>query len=180
MKYRTIVADPPWRMPTGGVANAQSWDAGRKPSTLPYRTMAPWDIENLPVASLADEPAHLYLWTVNAYIESAYVIVREWGFRPSQLLVWAKTPRGLGMGGTFTNTTEFVLFAWRGSCAPLQREDSSWWNWRRGSHSQKPDAFMDMVERVSPGPYLEMFARRQRLGWDTWGNEALQHVEIGV
>ena len=47
------------------------------------------------------------------------------------------------------------------------------------AHSAKPDAFIDIVEQVSPGPYLEMFARRQRLGWDTWGNEALEHVSIG-
>ncbi len=49
---------------------------------------------------------------------------------------------------------------------------------KRGGHSAKPDAFADLIEQVSPGPYLEMFARRQRLGWDTWGDEALEHVQI--
>lgn len=58
--------------------------------------------------------------------------------------------------------------------------DTRWFAWPRGPHSQKPEAFLDMVEQVSPGPYLEMFARRQRLGWDTWGNEALNHVEMGA
>jgi N6-adenosine-specific RNA methylase IME4 len=46
------------------------------------------------------------------------------------------------------------------------------------AHSQKPEAFLDLIERVSPGPYLELFARRNRLGWDTWGDQALQHVEV--
>ena len=46
--------------------------------------------------------------------------------------------------------------------------------------SAKPEAFIDLVEQVSPGPYLELFARRQRLGWDTWGNEALEHVELSA
>lgn len=165
-------------MPSGGAANSQSWDAGRKPSTLPYDTMSVFDVEALPVKELAAEDAHLYLWTVNAWLESSYEIVRVWGFKPSQLLVWAKTPRGLGLGGAFTNTTEFVIFGWRGSCNPLERQDSSWWNWKRGPHSAKPEAFMDMVERVSPAPRLEMFARRNRLGWDTFGNEALEHLAI--
>ncbi len=58
------------------------------------------------------------------------------------------------------------------------RCDTRWWLWPRGKHSQKPDAFLDVVERVSPAPRIELFARRQRLGWDTWGNEALEHVEL--
>ena len=49
--------------------------------------------------------------------------------------------------------------------------DRNWWEWKRDKHSKKPEAFQDIVETVSPGPYLEMFARRQRAGWDTWGNE---------
>lgn len=58
------------------------------------------------------------------------------------------------------------------------RVDTRWFQWPRGAHSAKPEAFLDLVEQVSPGPYLELFARRQRLGWDTWGNEALEHVEM--
>lgn len=177
-RYRTVVADPPWPMPTGGPRKANAWNTGAPPSTLPYPRMTLDEIAALPVDDLATDSAHLYVWTVNAFLEQTYEIVRGWGFRPSQLLVWAKSPRGLGMGGAFTNTTEFVMFAWRGSCSPLERVESSWWHWRRGEHSAKPEAFLDLVERVSPAPRLEMFARRQRLGWDTWGNEALEHVEI--
>ena len=58
------------------------------------------------------------------------------------------------------------------------REPRSWWEWPRGRHSEKPDAFLDMVERISPAPRLELFARDQRLGWASWGNEALNHVEL--
>lgn len=81
-------------------------------------------------------------------------------------------------GGTFMSTTEFVLFCRRGSLRAKQRVDRQWFEWPRGAHSAKPEAFLDMVEATSPGPYLELFARRQRLGWDTWGNEALKHVDI--
>ncbi len=75
-------------------------------------------------------------------------------------------------------TTEFVLFAWKGSGSVKRRGPSTWFTWPRGRHSAKPEAFQDLVEQVSPGPYLELFARRQRLGWDTWGNQALCHVDL--
>lgn len=138
------------------------------------------DIHALRISELAAPESHLYVWTTNAFLEATYPLVRGWGFRVSQVLVWAKPPRGLGMGGAFTNTTEFVMFAWRGRLAPKRRMDTSWFNWPRSEHSRKPEAFLDIVEQVSPGPYLELFARRNRLGWDTWGNQALGHAEVAV
>jgi len=66
----------------------------------------------------------------------------------------------------------------RAETPPPQRSDSRWYEWPRGRHSAKPEAFLDMVERISPPPYLELFARRQRLGWATWGNECLNHVQL--
>lgn len=56
--------------------------------------------------------------------------------------------------------------------------DTRWFQWPRGLHSEKPEAFLDLVEQVSPGPYCELFARRDRLGWDTWGNESLGTAEL--
>lgn len=171
-RYRTIVADPPW-----SVHQPPVWTSGKN-RRLPYRTMSVDDIEALPVADIADTDCHLYLWTINRYVEDAYRIVRAWGFSPSTLLVWCKEPIGMGVGGAYALTTEHVLFARRGRGAFEQREPTSWWRWKRGEHSAKPEAFLDMVERVSPAPRLEMFARRNRLGWDTWGNESLNHVEL--
>lgn len=68
----------------------------------------------------------------------------------------------------------------KGESTATGRAAGRWFTWPRGRHSEKPEAFFDLVEQVSPGPYLELFARRQRLGWDTWGNEALEHVELAV
>lgn len=183
-RYRTIVADPPWDMPSGGPYAGQArWRTStRRPSELPYDPMSVADLSDLPVADWADDDAHLYLWTVNAYVELSYDLARSWGFKPSTLLTWCKTPLGLGLGGAYVQTTEFALFCRRGSLKALKRVDTSWWHWTRphNNHSAKPDAFLDVVEQVSPGPYLEMFARRQRLGWDTWGDEALGHVELSA
>jgi len=188
-RYRTIVADPPWPMPeTGrttrgetdskGVYTAKggrqvdgTWWGKHRGGTikLPYKTMTLAEIAGLPVVELAAPDAHLYVWTTNRFLEETYGIVRGWGFRPAQMLVWCKPPMGVGFGGAFTVTTEFVLFARRGTLPHAARQDSSWWQWSRVyenghiAHSAKPDAFLDLVEQVSPGPYLEMFSRRARL-----------------
>lgn len=174
-RYSTIVADPPWN-----VGRGPEWGSGGGSRPLTYPTLEVDEIAELPVASLAEKRAHLYLWTINAYIEDAYEIARHWGFRPVVLLTWCKEPHGIGLGGTFVQTTEHVLFARRGVCPAAERMDSTWWRWSRGAHSAKPEAFLDMVERISPAPRLEMFARRNRLGWATWGNEALEHVTMDV
>jgi N6-adenosine-specific RNA methylase IME4 len=142
---------------------------------LPYATLAISEIAALPVQDLVHlDGAHLYLWTTNRFLPDAFDVLDVWGFGYSQLLVWCKTPRGRGPGGAFAQNAEFVLFARCGLPITNERVDSVWFNWTRTSrHSEKPEAFLDLVESVSPGPYLEMFSRRARLGWDTWGDEAL-------
>jgi len=168
--FRCIVADPPWAVKRG---SPQGRPKGVQMASqpLPYPTMTVDEIKAMPVAGVADKAAHLYLWTINRYVEQAYVVARAWGFAPSTLLVWAKTPKGLALGGTYALATEFCLFARRGTLASARREESNWWHWKRGRHSAKPEAFQDMVETVSPGPRLELFARRARPGWTVWGNE---------
>jgi len=176
-KYRTIVADPPWpvRQPP------KVFKSGTTNAPLPYSTMTVQEIAALRPAELTAPSAHLYLWTVNRFVRDAYDVINAWGFTPAMLLTWCKEPMGIGPGRQYASTTEFVLFAWRG---PQEREprrvERNWWVWPRGRHSEKPDVFLDIVESVSPGPYLELFSRRARLGWDTWGNEALQGTELVV
>jgi N6-adenosine-specific RNA methylase IME4 len=121
----------------------------------------------------------LFLWTTTPFLEAAHQIVRAWRFKPVATLVWCKPPGVAAVGGTFASNVEFVIYAKRGAPKMRGTVPTRWFTWpRSGRHSQKPAAFLDMVEQVSPGPYLELFARRQRLGWDTWGNEALEHVEL--
>jgi N6-adenosine-specific RNA methylase IME4 len=165
--YSTIVADPPWYYEQGGPYSGV-WASG--PRVPPYSSMSVAEIRDLPVGDLADADSHLYLWTTNRYLRESFALAEWWGFDHSQVLTWCKPPKGIGPGGAFCTTTEFVLFCRRGSLAPLQRVDSSWWLWPRGPHSVKPAAFLDLVEQVSPGPYVELFARAPRLGWDSWGH----------
>lgn len=176
VRYRTIVADPPWNVlrPAGGTWAGNS--SGNRPQTYPTMSLA--EIKALRVEAWADDDAHLYLWTVNKYVEDAYAVARAWGFAPSALLTWCKKPQGKGPGGLFSITSEFVLYAKRGSEPRRMVIPTSWFTWPRRSQSSKPEAFYDLVESVSHGPYLEMFARRARFGWDYWGDESLSTVEM--
>jgi N6-adenosine-specific RNA methylase IME4 len=194
MRYATIVADPPWAYPEGWPIGSEDgqvsrhaarrgvpFEKGRR-TAMHYEQLSVAEIAALPVPDLAAPAAHLYLWTTNRYLFDARQVAEAWGFRYAQLLVWAKTPMGIGPGGTWAQSTEYVLFCRRGSLKSLRRFDSTWFGWKRmgKAHSRKPDAFLDMVEQASPGPYVEMFARRARFGWDYWGDQSLGTAEMAV
>jgi N6-adenosine-specific RNA methylase IME4 len=180
--YSTIVADPPWPYAdaNGASSTLQIRDDlrhGRQVKDLGYSTMSIADLCAMPVKALASKDAHLYLWVTNSFMEEGHQIARAWGFTPKTILTWVKThqddPGRVSMktGYYFRGATEHVIFAVRGSL-PLQTEDAqpTAYLWPRiGAHSVKPDAFGDLVERCSPGPYLELFCRRPRMGWDSWG-----------
>ena len=171
-KFGCIVVDPPW--PNQGRLESK-WGGNTngvvKSISVPYDTISIDDIISLPVGSMAAKASHLYLWVVNRYVPDAYVVVNSWGFKVSTMLTWCKAPMGLGMGGTYVQTTEHLLFCRRGTWKSKCRIDSTWFPWTRTKHSVKPPASYGMIESVSKGPYLELFARRNRAGWTTWGDE---------
>jgi N6-adenosine-specific RNA methylase IME4 len=161
--YPTIVADPPWRYGSPGSSPA---NAERHYPTMPTPEIAA-------LVPPAAEDAHLWLWALNGMMEDAYHVCRSWGFSPITLITWCKPQPGVGH--YFRTNTEQCIFAARGRpMVPDTKPLGTWFRWPRGRHSEKPDAFYDLVEQVSPGPRLEMFSRRARLGdWVTWGDEAL-------
>lgn len=166
--YRTIVADPPWRYIHA---------ASNKRALPDYRTMTLGELVELPVHGLADDDAHLYLWVTNAMMEHGHRLARAWGFTVFNIGTWCKP--GPGVGHYFRTNTEHFLFCSRGRAAvPSDKIMSSWFQWPRGRHSEKPEAFFELVEQISPGPYVELFARRGRLGWDSWGDESLGTAEM--
>lgn len=164
-EYRTIVADPPWRYSNRSTRGA----AEDHYQTLTVEELcdpARWLGAPLPVA----ENAHLYLWTTNAFLRDAFAVMEAWGFVYKTCLTWVKPQ--IGLGNYFRNSTEHALFGVRGKMRTTARDVPTWFQAKRGRHSAKPESFLDLVERSSPGPYLELFSRRQRFGWDTWGDEA--------
>lgn len=182
--FRCIVADPPWQQDTGPDAWGTTGESGH--DALSYAQMSLDRIKAMPVERHAADDAHLYLWTINRYIEQAYEVVRAWGFQPSVLLTWAKTPHGVGLGDAFRLTTEFILYARRGSLEESRICPTTWFNWPRGIHSRKPDEFYELVESMTPAPHgerdrLELFARRERTGWTAWGDEiASEQINAAV
>ena len=158
--YRTIVADPPWRYQSA----ATKADARKR-----YSTMSMDELFDMPVAHLADASCHLWLWCTNGLMEDGYRVVRSWGFSPLTIVTWCKPAPGVGY--YLRNNTEHCILASKGKpMVPDEKPLSTWHVWPRGSHSAKPQAFFDLVEQVSPGPYVELFARAPRLGWDHWGH----------
>lgn len=147
---------------------------------LEYPSMSVDAIKAMRVTDVAATDAHLYLWTTNGYLRDAFDVAQAWGFQYSTTLVWAKKIMGGGLGGAFGISTEFLLFCRRGSLAHQRKHEGTWFDFKRPydlrgkpNHSAKPGEFYAVIEGVSPGPYLEIFARKNRLGWDAWGNECL-------
>lgn len=174
-QFHTILADPPWRFQnrTGKVAP----EHGRLSR---YGTMSLEEICEMPVAELAVEPAHLYLWVPNALLPDGLRVMEAWGFQYKTYILWHKIrkdgePDGRGVGFYFRNTTELVLFGVRGknarTLAPGRRQVNILKTQKR-EHSRKPDELYPVIEACSRGPFLELFARGTRPGWTVWGNQA--------
>jgi len=139
------------------------------------------EIMELPIAKLAAAQSHCYLWVPNALLQEGLRVLEAWGFTYKSNLVWYKVrkdggPDGRGVGFYFRNVTELILFGVRGRMRTLNpgRTQVNLIHTRKREHSRKPDEIYELVECCSPGPYLELFARFKREGWDQWGNEDVE------
>jgi N6-adenosine-specific RNA methylase IME4 len=168
-RFRTILADPPWSV----------YQSGSRGAVRHYQLMTLDRIKAMPVENLAEDSAHLWLWVTNATLRDGYDVAEGWGFTVRSPLTWVKFH--LGLGRYLRNSTEHLLFATRGK-APVQfRSQPTWLNAPVQDHSHKPEEQYALIERVSPGPYLELFARRQppsNADWSVWGNQIDSDIEL--
>lgn len=184
-KFATVYADPPWRFDDRTFRGAPEevlrgkLAASGKQSRFQYPTMSIEEICALPVKDLLADNAHIYLWVPNALINQGMQVIEAWGFKFKTLFVWYKISKDLGpatnsgLGYYFRNVTELMFFGVRGrlkTAAPARKQENIVVT-RKERHSKKPDLVYDIIERCSPGPYLEMFARQGRTGWTQYGNE---------
>ena len=179
-KYKTIYADPPWQFQnrTGKVAPEHK-------RLSRYSTMQLEEIKALPVSKVADEKCHLYLWVPNALLPEGLEVMQAWGFEYKTNIIWEKVrkdgmPDGRGVGFYFRNVTEILLFGIRGDKNRTLDPGRSQVNLIRSikrEHSRKPDEFVNLIERCSSAPFLELFARGDRAGWDMWGDQAVDSYE---
>ena len=165
-KYATILADPPWDIQQKGTYGAINH----------YNLMSLEQIMAMPVTDLCEENAHCWLWCTAGTLEYGYEVLRKWGFTPRSIFIWLK-PR-LGLGVYLRNCAEFVLFGTRGKAPILFNAQPNVLLAPLQGHSHKPEEFHKIIERCSPGPYLELFARRRQSGWDVWGNEIDSDIDI--
>ena len=164
--FATILVDPPWPLQSG---------------EKHYRTMSLARITALPVGHLAARDAHLWLWTTNALLPKAYEVAEAWGFTVRSPLTWVKFRLGLGGRYQLRNATEQLLFCTRGRAPLGSRSQPTWFNAPVTEHSRKPAEQFAIIERVSPGPYLELFARRRpesNQPWAVWGDQVDSDIRI--
>lgn len=139
------------------------------------------DICKLPVSSIANDDACLFLWVTNGYLLQARDVIGAWGFSYSTTLVWSKRLMGGGLGSAFGISTEFLIYARRGRVKLRRRIAGTVYEWKRPyrdghpDHSAKPPESLELIKQAAHGPYVELFsrARQARIGWDYWGNESL-------
>jgi N6-adenosine-specific RNA methylase IME4 len=163
-KFKTILADPPWQF-----ANRTGKMAPEHKRLSRYATLPQPEICAIPVQSVSDNPAHLYLWVPNAMLPQGLEVMRAWGFDYKSNIIWHKVrkdggPDGRGVGFYFRNTTEIILFGIRGNMRTLApgRRQVNIIRSQKQEHSRKPDELYEIIEACSPGPYLELFARGTR------------------
>lgn len=195
--YGAIMADPPWHFRARTALQTRNFQSARD-AEKHYRTMGLDDICALPVRDLAARDAHLFIWTTGPCLPQTFEVIEAWGFRYSAVaFTWIKLKRShdqeqlrvlplleselhVGLGMTTRKNAEFCLLARRGSARRVAKNVREIILSPVREHSRKPDEAAARVERYCAGPYLELFAREKRTGWDSWGNEVGKFVEAAA
>lgn len=192
-KYSVIYADPPWNQRTGPnlsggykVVNGKQVfnNVSTNSLAVPYPTLSVEQIASINVRDITEKDAHLYLWVTNQFILESKKVIESWGFKYSTVLIWQKAPFGSGLGGTFGIGHEFLLFCRKGNLKSNIKVKGTVHKVKRPyvngypCHSKKPPYFRELIESVSPGNKIELFAREKSPGWDTWGNEINNDVDL--
>jgi len=158
-RYATLLIDPPWNVN----------QRGRYGAINHYDLMSVEKIKAMPIKELATENSHCWLWVTNNTMKYGFDLLEAWGFTPRSIFTWIKLH--MGLGNYLRNCTEHVLLGTRGKAPVLCKNQINYGIFPIQDHSHKPEEIHKIVERTSPGPYLELFARRRQPGWDVWGNE---------
>ncbi len=160
-KFPTIYADPPWEYEN---------EASRAAASNHYSTMSVGQICSEPVSQLVEDSAHLHLWTTNGLLREAFEVIDAWGFTYKSCLVWIKGD--IGMGNYWRVSHEYLLLGVRGNLTFRDRTLPSWIKADRTIHSRKPGIVRTLIERASPGPYLELYGREELhdSAWTVYGD----------
>lgn len=191
--FGVIYADPPWRFNVWSgtkVVQARGSKSTYKPASVHYQTMATEEIAALPVSDLAAKDCCLFMWACWPTLQDAFDLLDAWGFKYKTCAFdWMKAHAGqidmfredtdalMGMGYWTRSNTEPCLLATRGKPKRVNADVRQGIIEPRREHSRKPEAIYGRIERLVPGPYLELFARTERPGWTAWGNQTAKFIE---
>ena len=170
-KYRVIYSDPPWSYGNSGLH--EYGHAERH-----YPTMTVKELCALPVRDFSADDSVLFLWTTSPMLEDAFTVLNAWGFDYKTSFVWDKVKHNFGYYNSVRH--EFLLVCTRGQCTPDvdKKHDSVIALERSSRHSEKPEYFREMICSIyTYGKKIEMFARKSKDGWDSWGNEILGRAD---
>lgn len=170
--FGVILADPPWPFRTYSKKNVTPHRAKEDH----YQTMTLDEMKQLPVADLAAKDCALFLWVIDSHLDQALDLARSWGFTyKTRAFTWRKLTKAgkaaIGMGYWTRKQTEMCWLFTRGKPSRLSKGVREIIDAQRRRHSEKPDEQYEAIERLVGGPYLEMFARKTRPGWTSWGNQ---------
>jgi len=176
LHYGVIYADPPWSYKT--FSKPKEGTVPHRSKDEPYKSMTAEELLALPVGEIAAKDCVLHMWVISSHIDQAIALGKQWGFTYKSLgLVWVKTQKHdpevpkMGMGKWFRQEVEFCLLFTRGK----PKRDSAGVRQTilepAREHSRKPDEAAARIEALSAGPYLEMFSRSSRPGWDVMGDQ---------
>ena len=181
-QYGVILADPPWdygsKAPTERMRPCVAAGAHPASANHYYQTMKMRDIKALPVSSFSAESSVLFLWATTPLLPDAIDTMKAWGWKYKTAITWHKTNRDC-MGYWFRVCTEHLLVGVRGKPKAFRSMQRTLLESPRGKHSEKPESSYELIEAVTTGPRLELFARRKRGDWHTWGNEVPCDVSMG-
>lgn len=173
--FKCLLSDPPWNLTMRGKRNRSK--EPNLPASLAYPTMTLDEICSLKVGELCDDDCHLWLWTTNQHLRDGFKVMDAWGFKYLAPVHWVKPS---GVGNWFIHRTQTILFGYKNKC----RFEKS--RYRPNliltgdpkRHSEKPEEAYTLIESISGEPRLEMFSRKKREGWKSWGNEVANDVII--
>lgn len=179
-RYGVILADPPWNFRHFSKAG-QVKSAHRH-----YHCMTIDDICAIPVDMIAADDCALFMWCTWPMIFHAERVINAWGFKYSGL-AWEWIKRNpatgkyaFGAGYGTRKNVEPCLLARRGAPKLKDRSVRDFMFAPRREHSRKPDDQYGRIESMYDGPYIEMFARQRRVGWDAAGDQTNKFTQPGL
>lgn len=180
-KYKLILADPPWKQSKGGKKNVRPKSSGEK---LDYPVISLDEIQQhlLRATELCEDDSVMFLWTIDKYLHEAEEIVKCMGWKLHARMIWNKVT-GIPAAFTVRYGHEYLLYLYRGKLSPVAKDERgkihTVFTEQVKRHSQKPEISYQIIERLYPDTHkLEMYARTKRGGWDVWGNELTNDIEL--